>query len=61
MYFSASMAFPVLSWSRRWSGETQGIRESPMLPDVDFRTFSQKHKNGFVRRVKCFVEPPARS
>jgi hypothetical protein len=49
------MAFPVLRWSRRWSGETQVIHDSRMLPDVDFRKFSRKHKNGFVRRAKYFV------
>ena len=42
--FSASMAFPVLRWSHHWSGETQVIHEPAMLPDVDFRTFSRKHK-----------------
>jgi hypothetical protein len=44
MYFSASMAFPILRWSRRWSGETRGIHERPMLPEFDFRKFSRNHK-----------------
>jgi hypothetical protein len=37
------------------SGETQGIHQPAMLPDVNFRKFSWNHKNGFVRRVKYFV------
>jgi len=49
------LAFPVLQWPRRWSGETQAIHEPAMLPDFDFRTFSWNQKNGFVDRVECFV------
>jgi hypothetical protein len=56
IYFSASMAFPVLRWPRRWSGEAQGIHEPAMLPDLDFRMLSWNHKTGFARHVEYFVE-----
>jgi len=49
------MAFPVLRWPRRWSGETQAIHLSYMLADLDFRKFSRIPKNGFVSRAECFI------
>src|SRR6266702_2592670 len=43
------------------SGETQGIHEHAMLPDVDFGKLSWMHKNGFVGRGECFVAATKRA
>jgi hypothetical protein len=49
------MAFPVLGWSPRWSGETQLVRWPKMLRPFYFRRFSKIDKNGFIDRSGCFA------
>jgi hypothetical protein len=51
---SSSAMVPPLVW------RDAGIHEPGMLPEVDFRTFSRKPKNGFVRRVKYFAAPASK-
>jgi hypothetical protein len=49
------MAFPVLGWSPRWSGETRVVRWPKMLRPFYFRRFSKINKNGFIDWLVYFV------